>query len=193
MMYDCDAFETPLGNTASDRDFLETLAARLPCEPDHAQDNTVEVLLPFVAYAFPQAKIAGLRVPPSEIAAQLGHLLAALSAEKGARSLAIVASTDLTHYGPQYNFTPRGTGPAAENWAREENDLPFLEALAAKDYTEILRRGQGGHAACCAGAAAAAAVCAADLGLTGRTALYATSRDKHAASSFVGYGVVVFE
>ena len=189
---DCDAFETPLGNAETDRELLSALAGSLPCKPDRGSDNTIEVQLPFVKYAFPGAKVAALRVPPSDIAAELGHFLASRIREKEGRSLAIVASTDLTHYGPNYNFTPHGIGPAAEKWMREENDMPFLEALAALDYKEVLRRGNKDHAACSAGAAAAAAVCASDLGLRGRITGYATSSEKQASSSFVGYGVVCF-
>ncbi|MDR1625827.1 MAG: AmmeMemoRadiSam system protein B [Spirochaetia bacterium] len=187
-VYDCDAFETPLGNAQCDRGFLEKLAAALPCKADFARDNTVEVQLPFVKYAFPRARIAALRVPPSGIAAELGQFLCGL----GESPVAIVASTDLTHYGPNYDFSPHGCGPQAEKWAREENDLPFLEALAAMDCRQVLQRGQGGSAACSAGAAAAAAACAAGLGLGGRVVRYATSLEKHRSSSFVGYGVVVF-
>jgi AmmeMemoRadiSam system protein B len=190
-IYDCDAFETPLGNARTDRDFLEKLAGSLPCTADFARDNTVEVQLPFVKYAFPQAKIAALRVPPSGIAVELGQFLCGLC-RRGESPPVIVASTDLTHYGPNYDFSPRGSGPQAEEWVREENDKPFLEALAALDYRQVLRRGRDDFAACSPGAAAAAAVCAAGLGLGGRVVSYATSLEKHRSSSFVGYGVVVF-
>ena len=192
MFYDCDAFETPLGNVETDRDFLKNLSASLPCRPDGSRDNTVEVQLPFVKYAFPNAKVAGLRVPPSEIAVELGRFLAGLQKARGENALVVIASTDLTHYGPNYEFTPRGTGPAAVKWAREENDMPFLDALLRMDHKEVLRRGSEDHAACSAGAAAAAAVCAAELGLKGRLEHYANSLEKHASSSFVGYGVVSF-
>jgi AmmeMemoRadiSam system protein B len=190
-VYDCDAFETPLGNARADRDFLEQLASALPCKADFARDNTVEVQLPFVKYAFPQAKIAALRVPPSDIAAELGGFLCRACGQSESPPV-IVASTDLTHYGPNYDFSPRGAGPQAEKWVREENDKPFLEALAALDYQQVLRRGRDGFAACSSGAAAAAAVCAAGLGLGGRVLRYATSLEKHRSSSFVGYGVVVY-
>ncbi|MDR3200844.1 MAG: AmmeMemoRadiSam system protein B, partial [Spirochaetales bacterium] len=182
MVYDCDAFETPLGQLEADRPFLEKLMAELPCRADTARDNTVEVQLPFVKYAFPQAKVAGLRVPPSEAAASLGNFLAGLCAKEGSR-LAVVASTDLTHYGPNYDFTPRGTGTEAEKWVTEENDAPFLEALAAKDYAQVLRRGRDDFAACSSGAAAAAAVCAERLGLAGCVLRYGTSLENHRASS----------
>jgi AmmeMemoRadiSam system protein B len=203
-VYDCDAFETPLGNAPCDRDFVKKLFAALPCKADFAKDNTVEVQLPFIKYAFPQAKIAALRVPPSETAAELGRFLCQLC--EGESPPVIVASTDLTHYGPNYDFSPKGSGLEAEKWAREENDKPFLEALAAMDYRQILKLGHDGYAACSAGAAAAAAVCAKGLGLKGRVLRYANSMEppagsegrgsppeKHRSSSFVGYGVVVWE
>jgi AmmeMemoRadiSam system protein B len=192
MFYDCDAFETPLGNAETDRDFLANLTAHLPCGADAARDNTVEVQLPFVKSAFPHARVAGLRVPPSRSAADLGRFLAKLCAAPGEKVPVIIASTDLTHYGPNYDFTPHGAGPRAAKWAREKNDMPFLEALAAMDYQEVLRRGHEEHAACSSGAAAAAAVCAAELGLSGRILRYASSLEKHNSSSFVGYGVVAF-
>jgi AmmeMemoRadiSam system protein B len=191
-VYDCDAFETPLGNADADRNFIQKLFAALPCKADFAKDNTVEVHLPLIKYAFPQAKIAAMRVPPSGIAWELGRFLAEFCKE-GEIPPVIVASTDLTHYGPNYDFTPKGSGHEAESWAREENDKPFLEALAALDYRQILKRGRDGYAACSAGAAAAAAVCAAGLGLAGSVIRYSSSLEKHRSSSFVGYGLVVFQ
>ncbi|MDR1932161.1 MAG: AmmeMemoRadiSam system protein B [Spirochaetales bacterium] len=189
MVYDCDAFETPLGQLVTDRALLEKLMAGLPCRADLARDNTVEVQLPFIKYAFPQAKVVGLRVPPSRAASSLGHFLTGLCTEA---DIVVAASTDLTHYGPNYAFTPKGAGPAAESWVKEENDAPFLEALAAMDYARVLKQGHEGRAACSSGAAAAAAVCAAGLSLSGHISGYATSLEKHRSPSFVGYGVVLY-
>ncbi|MDR2588947.1 MAG: AmmeMemoRadiSam system protein B [Spirochaetales bacterium] len=187
----CDAFETPLGPLETDTALLEEISSEIHLQPDTPGDNTTEIQLPLIKHAFPQAKALCLRVPPGSLALALGGLLARLAHE--GRSLAVVASTDLTHYGPGYGFAPKGTGPSAEKWVKEENDAPFLAALAAGDYNEALRLGLAHKAACSAGAAAAAALCAGELQLRGRIAAYATSLDKHTASSFVGYGVVVYE
>jgi AmmeMemoRadiSam system protein B len=190
-VYDCDAFETPLGLLETDRKLLERLRAELPSRADTAPDNTVEVHLPLVKCALPSAKVVGLRVPPSATARKLGRLLARLCSGEGC-SIAVAASTDLTHYGPNYDFAPRGGGPEAVRWVQEENDASFLEALVLQDAEQILSRGLNKRAACSPGAAAAAAVCAAGLGLTGRIARYATSLEKGRSSSFVGYGVVIY-
>ena len=43
-----------------------------------------------------------------------------LSDLRGASRLtidAIIGTTDLTHYGPDYGFTPQGMGPKANAWA----------------------------------------------------------------------------
>ena len=185
-----DFFETPLGELRRDEDLFRFIQDRFSPAPDHEVDNTVEIQLPIVHRLFPGCRLICLRVPPSSLAAELG---AALAGYAGAGSdLTVIASTDLTHYGPNYGFMPRGSGAAAVEWVRNHNDRRFIDAALALDPAEIVRLGLETRAACSPGAAAAAAAWAAALGLSGELEAYATSLDKHSSPSFVGYAGLVY-
>ncbi|MFP4310333.1 MAG: AmmeMemoRadiSam system protein B, partial [Desulfococcaceae bacterium] len=115
------------------------------------------------------------------------------AARTGGKSARVIGSTDLTHYGANYGFHPKGDGREALEWVREENDPRFIRALTEMDAEGAIRQGLENHNACCAGAAAAAVVAARRLGASrGRSIAYATSHDKHPAESFVGYTGVLF-
>ncbi|WP_373501387.1 AmmeMemoRadiSam system protein B [Desulfococcus sp.] len=110
------------------------------------------------------------------------------------RKVFFLASTDLTHYGPNYGFSPKGRGTEALEWVRDVNDAGFIAALFALDGREVIRRGNEDKAACSPGAAAAAVGFSRALGYTNpRLCGYYTSHDVHPSESFVGYCSVVYE
>ncbi|MBL8967283.1 MAG: AmmeMemoRadiSam system protein B [Spirochaetaceae bacterium] len=184
-------FETPLGAFSADAELREALGAALSLEEDRASDNTVEVQLPILRARFPGARLLWLRAPAGEVALELGQALYA-AARSLNRRLAIVGSTDLTHYGPDYGFTPAGRGEQAERWVRETSDKGFIDALLAMDGKAVLARGDAG-AACSSGAAAAAIAYAKAAGAKEAKLLgYATSLDVRKGESFVGYCSVAY-
>ncbi len=190
LVQDYDGFETPLGILDCDRELIERVKEEFSPAPDEVPDNTVEIQLPLVKALHPSCSVACFRVPPSELAGRLGRFLASLA--RSGRELRLLASTDLTHYGPNYGFVPKGGGAAALDWVRKVNDTAFLDAVLALDEKGILDAGEGRRAACSSGAAAALAAFASELGLVPELLGYGTSFDRHPASSFVGYGVLVF-
>ncbi|MCX6349925.1 MAG: AmmeMemoRadiSam system protein B, partial [Candidatus Aureabacteria bacterium] len=123
-----DELETPLGCLRSDGDLLRSITARLPLETDRSPDNTVEVQLPFIKYLFPRSRVLALRAPPSAEAIRLGKAILEASRELK-RKVAVLGSTDLTHYGGNYGFAPAGRGERGLNWVREVNDREFIERL----------------------------------------------------------------
>lgn len=159
---------------------------------DRDVDNSVEILLPFAAARFPAAKIVWLRVPPDYKARELGSALMRAAAARG-KKLGVIASTDLTHYGHNYGFTPHGVGQAAATWVREENDKGFIHAVLDMDADRALNHARERFSACSAGAVAAAISFALGVGsrravLLGHTLSYDTQPD----SSFVGYAAIAF-
>jgi AmmeMemoRadiSam system protein B len=187
-----EGYETPLGTVAADLELLACLRESMRIEEDRWQDNTVEVQLPLVRHLAPRARVLGLRVAPSGESLVLAETLSACAARLG-RKLAVIGSTDLTHYGPNYGFAPRGTGPAALAWVREHNDRRLVESLLALQHERALELAQREHSACSAGAAVAAARFAELRGSRGGRLLeYATSHDRYPGSSFVGYAAISF-
>ncbi len=187
-----DAFETPLGAVGADVELLEAVRQRIDVVEDRAADNTVEVQLPLLAALFPAARVVAFRAPPSGRARELGLAVRDAAVALG-RDVVVLGSTDLTHYGPSYDFAPRGAGDAAARWVTDVNDRRFIEALLALDGDEAIRRALGERSACSPGAAAAAVAFARASGATAARLLhYGTSLDVMEAPSFVGYAAVLF-
>jgi MEMO1 family protein len=191
-------FETPLGVLEADLELLDALKSRLGIAQgrrlsrDEEPDNTVEVLLPLVAALIPNARVLWIRVPNDPTALEIGEALHDAASSLG-RELSCLGSTDLTHYGPNYGFSPKGHGPAAESWVRSTNDRRFIDALLALDGGEALRLGETERSACSSGAAAAALSFAKASGASrSRLLEYATSLDLRRDDSFVGYASVAF-
>jgi AmmeMemoRadiSam system protein B len=186
-----EGYDTPLGALRQDGELQAELKRRFPLGVDRAADNTVEVLLPLVACAFPGSRVLWLRAPADPSSMALGAAIAEAGRALG-RSLVVLGSTDLTHYGPDYDFEPAGTGPGAEAWVREESDPSFIQAALKMDGRAVLAAGAAG-AACSSGAAACAAAFAAAMGCTKAELLgYGTSLELRTAPSFVGYCAIAW-
>jgi AmmeMemoRadiSam system protein B len=155
-----DAFQSPLGLMEIDGELREALCAALeleegrgprPWAPDSYRDNTVEVLVPMARFFFPRARLLWLRLPADPSSYETGKALAAAAAALG-RKLVVLGSTDLTHYGLNYGFSPLGQGPQALVWVREINDRRLIDAALAGDPGTVLSRAEREQSACSAGA-----------------------------------------
>jgi AmmeMemoRadiSam system protein B len=146
-----DGVISPLGNMVIDREFRDSLIKKTGGRSDRYHDNTVEVLIPMVHYFFPGSALVWLRFPAEKASYELGKEIAALGLELG-RSLAVLGSTDLTHYGANYGFSPAGAGLKALDWVEKVNDASFIDALKAGDPETVLKRADEDKSACSAGA-----------------------------------------
>jgi MEMO1 family protein len=183
---------TPLGSIRVDSRLFTELTKSLDIQEDTAADNTIEIQLPIIKHFFPRAEIGAFRLPPDETAEEFARAVKTAEESFGIR-IGVIGSTDLTHYGPSYRFTPKGTGKEAREWVETVNDKRIIDAMTETRPSDILRCGRQDHAACSAGAAAAAARFAELHGITeGRLVDYYTSASIHPGQSFVGYAGVVF-
>ena len=187
-----EGYETPLGLLESDLELLELLGGTLTIHDDRYADNTVEVQLPLLQYFHPKAKALHMRASPSEEALQLGAALAEAATVLN-RKIAVVGSTDLTHYGGSYGFSPHGSGPKAVKWVKEVNDKRIVDALLALELDNALEYARREQSACSVGGAVAAARFAAQTGAEkGELLEYKTSYDVYPGPSFVGYAGIIF-
>jgi AmmeMemoRadiSam system protein B len=196
---------TPLGEMEFDRELRGVLYRDCGGTADVSQDNSVEVLVPMVKYAFPKARLLWARFPGDISAYAAGGALARAAAYLG-RRVVILASTDLTHYGDNYGFAPKGRGEAALRWVTGVNDFRFIDAVFSGDPHEILARAGTEYSACSSGAVLAAlGFCAAGgpvnapQVLRARLLAYGTSADAdtgyggYIPGSFVGYAAIAWE
>ncbi|MGE5841473.1 MAG: AmmeMemoRadiSam system protein B, partial [Deltaproteobacteria bacterium] len=148
--------------------------------------------LPFIKYYFQHARILPIGVPPAPKSLPIGERAAGIALELG-RKTAVLGSTDLTHYGDNYGYAPKGAGKGAVEWVKNENDKRLVDRILRMDAEEVIRESLASHNACCSGAVAAAIAAAKKLGARqAQKLLYATSYDVRPDNSFVGYVGVVF-
>ena len=201
-IYDHGSWLTPLGEIAID----EALAAaikQIDCVVSdlaaHALEHSIEVQVPFIQHLFADAKLVPIMVPPAAFAVELGNQIGGIIAETGNKRIVCIASTDLTHYGPQYGFCPAGTGPDGLKWAKEVNDAEFINLTLNMDPQKLLETAIEKGNACGPGAAAALVAAAAKLGRTKGLLLGHTHSNEVMKAKFgrfgsesVGYAAIVF-
>jgi MEMO1 family protein len=163
---DNDQWETPLGNVPVDTALRDLLVkeGQVRVEPAaHRQEHSIEVQVPFIQFLFPQARILPILVPPAAGPVEFGEEIADRIASTGA-SVAYIGSTDLTHYGPRYGFTPMGAGPEGLRWASTVNDRHFIDLALRLEAAELLAGAMDNGNACGPGAAAATVAAARKAG-----------------------------
>ncbi len=188
-------WETPFGEIQIDNPFATEIIKQfdflIESPEPFDRDNTIELGLPFIKYFFPDTKILLIGIPPNQDAIKVGEAVAEISKEKGLK-IKIIGSTDLTHYGLNYGFSPKGSAGKAIDWVRNVNDRKFIDAVLDLNPEKILKEAEMYKNACCAGAAAAAVAAAKKLGSKEAELItYATSHDKRPDDSFVGYAGIV--
>jgi AmmeMemoRadiSam system protein B len=198
---DFDEWETPLGNVQVDNGLRQRLidAGRVKVvSAAHRNEHSIEVQVPFIQFLFPRARILPILVPPSAAPVEFGQFLADQVAGAGA-NVVYIGSTDLTHYGPRYGFTPMGAGPEGLRWASEVNDRRFIDLALRLEPQQLLASAMDNGNACGPGAAAAVVAAARKTAaLQGVLLAYTNSSEVllktmgAASRESVGYAAIVF-
>ncbi|MGD2093476.1 MAG: AmmeMemoRadiSam system protein B [Phycisphaerales bacterium] len=201
-VYDKGSWLTPLGEVFIDEGLAEAVldtgqAVSAPSE--HAREHSIEVQIPFIQHLFPGAKILPILVPQNKQAIELGNCVGEIISKDNERKIICIASTDLTHYGPRYGFTPMGVSAEALKWAETVNDQKFIDLALQLEPEDLLASAAEHLNACGPGGTAAVLAAAKRLGKTKGTLLaHTTSNDvmvsRMGASSTdsVGYAAIVF-
>lgn len=192
--YTEESWETPLGPLQLDSAFARELVSAGEAEAAAGSyaDNTVEVELPMVAHFFPGIPVIAVHAPASDRAMHLGSVVAGML-EASSLSAVYLGSADLTHYGPNYGFSPQGTGAKAVEWVKQDNDRVLIDKALVMDATGLLEEARVRQNTCSAGPIAAVMAAVSRAGVTGGKLLdYYTSYDVMANSSFVGYAAIVY-
>jgi AmmeMemoRadiSam system protein B len=185
-------WQTPLGTVPVDEK-LHGRLLRPPLEDDvraHRDEHSIEVQLPFLQQmnASPRFVPLCMAFQEYDLASEVGGLVA--DAAKG-EDVLLVASSDFTHVGPQYNQLPT-RGLTAPAFAKEQ-DAKAIEKILALDAKGFAAKVTQAEISMCGyGPVTAMLVASKQLGAKAATLLkYATSsdvsRDSHMA---VGYGAI---
>ena len=163
----------------------------------HESEHAVEVELPLIQLAWPDARVLPIEVPLIDEAEQVGRRVAT-ELEASGLSAVFLASSDLTHYGPAYRFAPAGVGTSGLAWAKD-NDRRVLELVTDMRVDRIVPNVRAHSNACGGGAVAAMLAACRERGATrGQVLRHASSFETLAdvapqrPDNAVGYaGVIV--
>lgn len=198
-VYSRGSWLTPFGEVLIDEGLADRILAQTGGllsrdESAHRHEHSIEVQMPFLKHFFPQAKALPISVLPDERAPDVGRRVGEFLKQDEAGAL-IIGTTDLTHYGDAYWFTPAGHGPPALDWMKR-NDARIIELAAGLEAEKIVAEAARNQNACGAGAMAATVAAAKALGCAaGRTIEYTTSYDVMPEREFrmgVGYVGMIF-
>jgi hypothetical protein len=201
VIYDKGCWESPLGKILIDEQlagaFLETGLADADC-PSHYSEHSIEVQVPFIQHLFADAKLVAIIVPPAKEAVRFGEAVGEIIGSQK-KKIVCIGSTDLTHYGPRYGFTPAGIGARAIEWAHNVNDKQFIDLAVALEPAKLLANAVQNSNACGPGAAAAAIAAAKKLGRKKGLLLTHTNSSEimlrkmnQTSRESVGYAAIVF-
>jgi hypothetical protein len=192
------AWNTPLGPLTVDADFAARWTTECPGlssdETAHGPEHSLEVQAPFIAHYAPNAKIVPLLLfdySPLTCRAVGEALARAIQADK--IPTVIVASSDLSHVGGEYDVLPPKS-VTSDAFARSQDELA-LEPVLALDADGLLRAVRAhGISMCGSGPVAVALHAAKALGARrAERVAYATSADVSGDDTVaVGYAGVLF-
>jgi AmmeMemoRadiSam system protein B len=163
-----DAWHTPLGDVPLDtalRDAIAELPDVLTDANAHTHEHSLEVQLPLMQHVFGDAlRFVPCLVPPHPDAARWGAAIGRLLKD-WPEPVAVIASSDFTHYGPNYAFNPGGYGEVGYRWAHD-NDRRLLDIIERYDIDAVVPESNRRHNACGGGAIAATLAACRQLGAT---------------------------
>lgn len=187
------AWQTPFGELTLHEEINKKIQDTYHVQKDTGSltDNTIEIQLPMLHYIFNEIPLVAVHLPNSESAADAALAIHQVIKGENLNPL-YFASNDLTHYGPDYGFSPKGTGSAAVTWVKEVHDKAFLDKALAMDIPGVIELGKQ-RASCSAGTVAGLIAIAKEEEISnGKVLDYYTSYDVHPRDSFVGYAGLVF-
>jgi AmmeMemoRadiSam system protein B len=198
-VYASGSWETPLGQVSVDeqmaRHLIENMQDLLVSDPTaHKDEHSIEVQTAMIKYLFPDSKIVPIAVPPGKDAVRLGYGIGRLVKEGGLDAV-VVGTSDLTHYGDNYGFSPAGYGRPGYEWMLQ-NDRRVIDLAITLRPEEILPEAVAHRNACGAGAMAGTVAAAKEMGAgIGHLLEHTTSYDVYPQGEFnmaVGYAAIVF-
>ncbi|HLY17287.1 MAG TPA: AmmeMemoRadiSam system protein B [Bryobacteraceae bacterium] len=148
-MPDIGGYQTPLGDTAVDRETLEQLAVHGPFQfvaEDHICDHSVEIQLPLLQRAAPDARIVPLFAGYLNNSAR--NAAAEALADLCGPDTIFLVSSDLTHFGRAFGYEPFPVDSAIS--ARLNMlDHHLMESMASLDPQFFLEAVAQNHPTVC--------------------------------------------
>ncbi len=193
-------WKMPLGEVSVDSDLAKEIvqsSSFIDINPEaHDKEHSIEVQLPFLQYVYgDQFRIVPIAVGYSDHAMIMDAGRAIAKAISGMeRDSVVVATTDLTHYGSAYGYTPVGMSPFTKvyEWIQDV-DRSIIDLIVALDASALLKTvTEKGYTMCGATPVATMLIAARALGAkSGKLLKYTTSYDVSGSTKLVvGYAAI---
>jgi AmmeMemoRadiSam system protein B/AmmeMemoRadiSam system protein A len=136
---DASAWKTPLGEIQIDTETIETLKQNPLFQTRNdafTREHSIDMQMPFLQIVAPQAKVVPLVVGKLSVddAKKAGSALRELLDEQ----TVIVASSDFTHYGPNYGYIPFRENKAENLKKLADDAFKAISTLDAQKFFEHL-------------------------------------------------------
>jgi len=136
-------YQTPFGTLKTDKYLGQQLIKELPFfqenELAHRTEHSIEVQLPFLQFVS-RENLKNLQILPIIInykLDQIQELVEVLS--KTDRKISIIVSSDFTHFGPNYGFTPFKFNIKDSLYNLDKQAISFIEKLDDKGFLEFIQ------------------------------------------------------
>ena len=183
-------WETPLGVVKNDSAFSSAIG--LPVDEEaHAKEHSIEVQLPFLQVAC-KDKLDSIRIVPIIVSSDYEKVSSLIfdAIRKLNRDVVVIASSDFTHYGPNYGYVPFTNDIKESLYALDKKAIEFILKLDSSGFLDYIEN--KGATICGKYPIAATIELSKKLGATSGSLLrYYTSGDvSEDYSSAVGYGAI---
>jgi len=201
-MFDA-VWRMPMGDVVVDSELAKVIVRYsefVDINPEaHEGEHSIEIQLPFLQYIYGEEfKIVPITVGYGdyEMCENVGTSIAEAAEDLG-RDIVVIGSTDFTHYGALYGYTPVGTSPFKKvlEWIYK-TDNSLIETIIRLDAEGLIRKIHENNYTMCGYLPVATMIVAAKkMGASrGELLKYVTSYDVQGSTDLiVGYASIVIE
>ncbi|MCH8216949.1 MAG: AmmeMemoRadiSam system protein B [Planctomycetes bacterium] len=132
---DVSHYETPLGEVALDRTFVDTLVAQPGFEhilPAHQGEHSVQIELPLLQHLFADFRL--VPIVAGQLSLATSQRVAAILKGLLDQDTLMVVSSDFTHYGPRFEYVPFSDDIASNLRTLDLGAYAHIEALDAPAF-----------------------------------------------------------
>jgi len=128
-------FQTPFGVLKNDQYFTQELDIETN-EDAHNAEHSIEVQLPFLQHIHPEAKIVPILVSDHEgVAEEICRVCKEIK-----RKIVLIASSDFTHYGPNYDYVPFKDFVKKNMYKLDKEAIEFILKLDKKGFRDYIEK-----------------------------------------------------
>jgi AmmeMemoRadiSam system protein B len=142
-------WQTPLGTVEVDNELakavLEYSRYAAPDAMAHRYEHSIEVQIPFLQYVCKNFRILPICMKGLRVVEESNDIIGSIlnAAYKLGRKVTIIASSDFTHYGPNYMYTPfKGSKAEVKSKviAMDKKAIGFIEKMKEIEFLKHIAR-----------------------------------------------------